>query len=176
MSDPLPQPRDDDVVLVDTKDIHEFLPLMKELREFGDRFLLTMLRWCGYGRERAEPLAFWQVYIAKVGDETVGVTGLYRDTDTPTDMCWMGWFGVRPAFRGIGIGNRIVEELKIKAQALSYKEMWVYTDKQNARAIQLYESAGFVRLGAARKLWRLGTSHASHIVLRCRLKQPFESD
>ncbi|MBV8173991.1 MAG: hypothetical protein JO151_05430 [Verrucomicrobia bacterium] len=53
------------VELVTTKEIELFLPTMKELADdFGDRFLLAMLHWCGIGG-RPAPLEFWQVFLIR---------------------------------------------------------------------------------------------------------------
>jgi hypothetical protein len=42
---------DQTIELISTKDIIQFLPLMRELADdFGDRFLLSMLHWCGIGK------------------------------------------------------------------------------------------------------------------------------
>jgi hypothetical protein len=37
------------VELVSTRQIELFLPILKEI-DFGDRFLLSMLHWCGIGQ------------------------------------------------------------------------------------------------------------------------------
>ena len=50
-------PGEKTVELVETKEIQVFLPVMKEI-DFGDRFLLSMLHWCGIGR-RSMPLDLW---------------------------------------------------------------------------------------------------------------------
>ena len=64
------------VELVNTREIEMFIPVMKEI-DFGDRFLLSMLHWCGIGR-RSTPLDFWQVFLLRAQGEVVGVSGLYR--------------------------------------------------------------------------------------------------
>jgi hypothetical protein len=47
------------VELIETKDTQMFLPVMKGI-DFGDRFLLSMLHWCGFG-QRSTPPDYWQV-------------------------------------------------------------------------------------------------------------------
>ena len=59
------------VELVETKEIQMFLPVMKEI-DFGDRFLLSMLHWCGIG-QRSTPLEYWKVFLLRAAGETVGV-------------------------------------------------------------------------------------------------------
>src|SRR6266436_1726363 len=91
------------VELVETKEIQMFLPILKEI-DFGDRFLLSMLHWCGIGR-RSTPLEFWQVFLIRSDQEIVGVSGLYRQPGAPEHVCWLGWFAIRPKFRRQGFGS-----------------------------------------------------------------------
>lgn len=44
------------ITIIQTKDIQNFIPLLKEL-EFGDKFTLSVLRWCRI-KERQKTLAF----------------------------------------------------------------------------------------------------------------------
>src|SRR6516225_4186365 len=39
---------DQKVELLETKDLRMFIPVMREI-DFGDRFLLSMLHYCGFG-------------------------------------------------------------------------------------------------------------------------------
>ena len=75
------------VELVETKEIQMFLPVMKEI-DFGDRFLLSMLHWCGIGK-RPKPLQFWEVFLLQAKAEIIGVCGLYRTPDTPPARIWV---------------------------------------------------------------------------------------
>ena len=34
-----------------------------------------------------------------------GVSGLYRQPGMPNNVCWVGWFGIRPRFRRQGFGT-----------------------------------------------------------------------
>src|SRR5260221_11427047 len=64
------------VDLVSTHQIELFIPILKEI-DFGDRFMLSMLHWCGIG-QRSTPLELWQVFLIQSDQEIVGVSGLYR--------------------------------------------------------------------------------------------------
>jgi hypothetical protein len=57
------------VELVETKDLRMFIPVMQEI-DFGDRFLLSMLHWCGFGR-RSTALEYWKVFLLRVRDNVV---------------------------------------------------------------------------------------------------------
>ncbi len=132
-------------MLIQTRNIIDLIPFLQEL-EFGDKFSLSMLHWCGIGK-RSYPLEFWEVYIAKVEDEPMGVIGLYRQVHTPVGVVWIGWFGVRPSFRGRGLGTQMLRDLVKIAKEYKFKELWVFTDRENRGALRFYEKFGFINLG-----------------------------
>ena len=68
-----------------------FIPVMKEI-DFGDRFLLSMLHWCGIG-QRSTPLDYWKVFLVRARGDVVGVSGLYRQPGMPHNrlLGWLVW-------------------------------------------------------------------------------------
>jgi RimJ/RimL family protein N-acetyltransferase len=155
------------VELVDTKRIELFVPILKEI-DFGDRFLLSMLHWCGIGH-RSTPLEFWQVFLVRSAKEIVGVSGLYRLPATPKHVCWLGWFAIRPLFRRQGFGSGAIHLLSDYARRLCYKELWVYTESPNEGARSFYCNIGFELLGIARNFVPGQTMDDSDVVLRLSL-------
>jgi GNAT superfamily N-acetyltransferase len=152
------------VELVETTEIEMFLPVMKEI-DFGDRFLLSMLHWCGIGK-RSTPLDYWKVFLLTAAGEVVGVSGLYRQSGMEETLYWVGWFGVRPRFRQQGIGRNAMYALIEFARNLGCKELWVYTGSSDHVAVVFYQRLGFELLGAATD-WAPGqTMDNSDIVLR----------
>lgn len=158
------------VRLRESRRIEDFLPVMHEV-ELGDRFLLSMLHWCGFG-SRSTPLDFWQVFLIEIAAEQAGVTGLYRPPISDARIFWIGWFGVRPKFRRQGIGREVLRLVRERARMLDGQELWVYTGVTDHAALRLYSSNGFEQLGP-------GASHApgltmepSDIVFRLRLSEP----
>ena len=110
------------VELLETKEIQEFIPVMKEI-DFGDRFLLSMLHWCGIGR-RSTPLDYWKVLLVRARGDVVGVSGLYRQPGVPHNVCWIGWFGIRPRFRREGFGtNASQDPTDVVFSALGHKQI-----------------------------------------------------
>ena len=152
------------VELVETKEIQMFLPAMKEI-DFGDRFLLSMLHWCGIG-QRSTPLDYWKVFLLRAEGDVVGVSGLYRQPGMPETVCWVGWFGIRPRFRRQGFGKRAMYALTDFARHLAVKELWVYTGSSDDIAVSFYKSLGFEFLGSAADSARGRTMHDSDMVLR----------
>jgi RimJ/RimL family protein N-acetyltransferase len=152
------------VELVRTKQIELFIPILKEI-DFGDRFLLSMLHWCGIGR-RSTPLDYWQVFLVQAQSEIVGVSGLYRQQGMSSNICWLGWFAIRPQFRRHGFGSAAIIVLSNFVRNLTCKELWVYTGATDNIAIKFYTRLGFELLGPAAE-WAPGrTMEDSDIVLR----------
>jgi GNAT superfamily N-acetyltransferase len=152
------------VELVETTKIEEFIPVMKEI-DFGDRFLLSMLHWCGIGR-RSTPLAYWKVFLVRARGDAVGVSGLYRQPATPESVCWVGWFGIRPRFRREGLGTSAMYALFDLARSNGCQELLVYTGSSDDVAISFYRSLGFEVLGSAAECATGQTMDDSDIVLR----------
>ena len=156
------------VELITTKEIELFLQVMRELADdFGDRFLLSMLHWCGIGG-RSNPLEFWEVYLLRANHETLGVCGLYKQAETPASQFWLGWFGIRPAFRRRGYGTAAIRALVDRARTKDCKELWVYTGASDEVARLFYTKLGFELLGSARDYAPGQTIDDSDIVLRLR--------
>jgi GNAT superfamily N-acetyltransferase len=152
------------VELVETTKIEEFIPVMKEI-DFGDRFLLSMLHWCGIGR-RSTPLDYWKVLLVRARGDAVGVSGLYRQPGMADHVCWVGWFGIRPRFRREGFGTKAMYALFELARNISCQQLWVYTGSSDDGAVCFYKSLGFDVLGTAAE-WVPGrTMEDSDIVLR----------
>jgi RimJ/RimL family protein N-acetyltransferase len=155
------------VELINTKQLELFVPVLKDI-DFGDRFLLSMLHWCGIG-QRSTPLDFWQVFLIRSAGEIVGVSGLYRQPETPKHVCWLGWFAIRPMFRRQGFGSAAIPLLAEHAKSAGYTELWVYTDSANEPARTFYSKLGFELLGSARDYACGQTMDESDFVLKLRL-------
>lgn len=149
---------------IQSTDIKDFIPLLKEL-EFDEQFHLAMLKWCGIG-QRDPSIDFWQVYLAQLAGESIGVMGLYQLLDTPSHVVWMGWFGLRPQFRRQGWGKSMLDKLTEYAQNFQFQELWVFTNDDNLAAISFYENYGFVQLGAAVDICPGKTHELSDIILK----------
>jgi [ribosomal protein S18]-alanine N-acetyltransferase len=94
---------------------------------------------------------------ARVDDVLVGYAGITRLGRKPPYEYEIHTIGVDPAFQGRGIGRRLLDELlAIAAGGVVFLE--VRTD--NAAAIGLYESVGFVRVGLRKRYYRVSGADA----------------
>ena len=104
-----------------------------------------------------EPELLNKSYMRRIGywimqddtDEVIGVTGLYRRENDPSDLVWLGWYCVRADQRGKGLGRRLLEWTINIAREEGYKKLELYTstDPNEARAQELYEKLGFKIVG-----------------------------
>lgn len=130
------------VRLIQSRDITLFLPIIQDV-ELGDRFLLSMLHWCGIGK-RASELQLWEVYLAMDDAIPVGVCGLYQNPGMPNHLAWLSWLGIRKTFRQQGVGSAMLTSLVKLAQSKhGFSELWVYTDDKDTNVHGFYERAGF---------------------------------
>src|SRR5216683_2057455 len=97
-----------EIELLESREITRFIPVMQEI-DLGDRFLLSMLHWCGIG-QRSTPLDYWKVFLIQSSNEIVGVSGLYRQPGMDPTTLWIGWFGIRPAWRRQGFGTKVIRK------------------------------------------------------------------
>src|SRR5260221_13963800 len=134
------------VELITTKEIDLFLPIMRELADdFGDRFLLSMLHWCGIGK-RAKPLLFWEVFLLRANREILGVCGLYQMSETPASLAWLGWFGIRPAFRRRGYGSSAIHSLADRTRKMDCNVLLGSTGASDEEANHFSKKPSFPRL------------------------------
>ncbi|MEZ4368234.1 MAG: GNAT family N-acetyltransferase [Kofleriaceae bacterium] len=104
-------------------------------------------------------------WTAEVGGEVVGNAGLQR---LPAPSAHVGGIGmaVAGAWQGRGIGGALLDQLIRGAEALGLEALVLDVYDDNARALALYQRAGFARLGTRRaETWRLG-GYANSIVMQ----------
>jgi len=97
---------------------------------------------------------------ARVDGHLVGYAGIARLGRTPPFEYEIHTIGVDPAYQGHGIGRSMMGELLGNADGVVFLE--VRTD--NAPAIALYDSLGFVTIGRRKRYYR--TSGADAFTMR----------
>ena len=105
---------------------------------------------------RAVGAATMRYIGARVEGHLVGYAGIARLGRTPPFEYEIHTIGVDPAYQGHGIGRSMMTELLGHADGVVYLE--VRTD--NAPAIALYESLGFVTVGLRKRYYRASGADA----------------
>ena len=95
---------------------------------------------------------------ARAGDHLVGYAGIARLGRTPPFEYEIHTIGVDPAYQGHGIGRAMMAELLEFADPPGVVFLEVRTD--NAPAIALYTSLGFVTVGLRKRYYRASGADA----------------
>jgi len=82
--------------------------------------------------------------------KVLGTTGLYETGRDKSEAAWMGWMSVRDAYRGQGIGKRLVDFSidQAKADGKQYLRLYTSTYKGEAAAQSLYDREGIKLVGS----------------------------
>lgn len=83
------------------------------------------------------------VFVARLNDEIVGGCQLLRVLEEP-DYLYVVGFYVRPQWQGRGLGRRFLLAVAEQARSLGARGLVLTVSPGNVRAINLYESVGFV--------------------------------
>lgn len=85
-----------------------------------------------------------EYYLVYFNNEPCAITGWYDFDDKNIDA-FMGWFGVLPQFRKMGIGMQVLDFTINQVKCNNYNAFRTYTDKVvNADSVRLYEKAGLI--------------------------------
>ena len=72
---------------------------------------------------------------------------LYGPSEDDPDVFWIDRLMIAEPHRGRGYGRAALRLILQEAEARGYSKVALSTDSENARAIRLYESVGFVATG-----------------------------
>jgi RimJ/RimL family protein N-acetyltransferase len=88
--------------------------------------------------------------VAVDGGEVVGWCDIRRHFFPSQAHCGSLGMGLIPAYRGQGLGQRLIEATIERARTAGMVRIEFGVHADNARAIRLYERVGFVREGVSR--------------------------
>jgi len=82
-------------------------------------------------------------------NRVLGTTGLYQTSKDQAEAVWLGWMSVRPAYRGKGLGQKLLDFSidEAKKQDVDYLRLFTSTSKGERSAQPLYERAGLKIVG-----------------------------
>ena len=82
-------------------------------------------------------------------NRVLGTTGLYQTAKDQGEALWLGWMSVRPAYRGKGIGQKLLDFSidEAKKSNADYLRLYTSTYKGEAAAQPLYERVGLKVVG-----------------------------
>jgi len=124
------------------------LPAVRELfGEYADRLGIDLC----FQRFEDELAGLPGAYAPPEGrllvvDAGTGLAGCVACRPHAPGVCEMKRLYVRPAFRGLGLGRRLIDRLSVEAISIGYHSMVLDTMPTMSEAIGLYRSAGFVEI------------------------------
>lgn len=84
-------------------------------------------------------VAWEELWLAKVDEEVIGITGLWTLNGCPKDA-WIDWFGVVEQHRRKGFATQMFNFIKKTAQQLGFENLRVWTDdKDNSESVAFYQ-------------------------------------
>jgi putative acetyltransferase len=93
-------------------------------------------------------------FVALDGDRVVGWADIFAAWADAVKHCGSLGMGLLAAYRGQGIGERLLRACLVKAQAKGMTRIELQVRADNGRAIRLYERMGFEREGMLRRAMR----------------------
>lgn len=134
----------DRVEFLQTKNVHHHGPLFEGLQDvFDQEHWTSILTWCGViPGDPSDFGKFWDAYVLEVHGRTVGICGLYSHKLHDNSSLWLGWFGVLPQYRSMGIGKVAMEFMEVEARKAGGNMLFVHV--QDEGAIRFYTRSGFI--------------------------------
>ena len=88
--------------------------------------------------------SYYEYFLIYEGNDCAGVIGLYCYPENP-DSAWLGWFGIREAFRRRHLGSKALKQFEDMAISKGYRFARLYTDAMhNDTAIAFYQANGYL--------------------------------
>jgi putative acetyltransferase len=82
-------------------------------------------------------------FVATQNETLLGGAGIYPTAGLPPTTCEMVKVYLLPAARGLGLGQRLIEQCFATARTLGYQQVYLETTPEMNKAVPLYEKLGF---------------------------------
>ena len=76
------------------------------------------------------------------------------DYTTYPGFATISMVNVKNEFQGLGIGSKLFAELERRSKVNGKKNMRLHVEKENTRAISLYERLGYSKIGEVEEQWQ----------------------
>src|ERR1035437_7856596 len=131
--------------LIQSTNIHDYKPILEGLIEdFDYVYYHAILGWCDIIEDK--DTKYWENYLIKNNEETIGICGLYSLYEGRTDELWLACFGILKPWRNKGFGSEVLKDLEEKARKVGCKKLCSYVD-QEGKPLKFYERNGFKVVG-----------------------------
>jgi putative acetyltransferase len=87
-------------------------------------------------------------FVAEMNDEILGGGGIFPTAGLPADTCELVKMYLLPQSRGKGLGIALLNKCIDFARGHGYKNIYLESMPELARAVKLYEKMGFKKLNA----------------------------
>lgn len=91
-----------------------------------------------------------KIFFARYGDEIIGTAGLIKCAETVYEMAKMA---VKPAFRGLGAGEKLGRHLIEAAKKAGCTRLFLESNRQLIPTLTLYKKLGFVEVPIGETLY-----------------------
>lgn len=99
------------------------------------------------------------LYVAVLENGVAGSYRLIQKAHRESDTLYLGGFVVKSAYKGKGLGTKILLHIKEEAVIKGMKRIELTVDLYNTPAINLYKKVGFEIEGHIRMGYKLSSSH-----------------
>lgn len=82
-------------------------------------------------------------FVAELDGELVGGCGIYPTEGLPEGCAELVKFYLAAEARGKGIGNKLMQQSILTAKEMGYRQLYLESFPELARAVNMYEKAGF---------------------------------
>lgn len=129
-------------------DINEYEPILKSLEgDFGMEHYEAIQYWCD-NEDHNHFYKYWDMRLVKANEKLIGICGLYYMTQS-TKEAWIGWFGILPVYRGLGLGARILAWMELEASIEGAYRIMAYVGEDGP--LDFYLKYGFKRLSSVKE-------------------------
>lgn len=84
-----------------------------------------------------------RIFFAEAAGKIIGAIAVVGHT---ANKAQLRWFILHPDYRGLGLGTRLMGEAMAYLSEKGYKDIFLYTTRDQQTAIRMYEKAGFQKV------------------------------